>query len=796
MTSNSNNTSKHTFGLKFQFKPSKVIEFSSKISANVNLSSTNYIDFGLIDSSKKCTFIRLGNTLDQMQFFINDSLKIIGPEQEFNVSKFQYNIQVIFNNQEFTLKLINETTKVVKIYTFQIPINQFEWHEGYYKIAQYGSTAIGKHSFQELYIGEIRKDTLAPKLIYIQQVDNHEIQLKFNEKIRQLDTSNIQISDFSILRITPFADSTGGLILIQDAKKRSFDSLTIHLKNIQDIASNTLKFQQIFIPFIYVDTPDFGDIILTEIMVKPSPSLGILPEKKYIEIYNNSLKNVNLSTLILSDRVSKVNLPNYIFKPKKTLIIAHKNDSAEFKTYPYIGINSFPSYNQDEDIVLLKTQWNKIIFQFHYTENLQKWEYRNGGYSMEKRNLTHGSSEIGNWTSNQQTGGSPGKTTQVDTTFVPQKLKIIESYYNYDSIFIRLNQTVNPNKSYYLFANNQKLCLRLKDCEILSGSINPTWKKRNKIKLQQLTCEDSTMIEEHILDSIYSYKESELGNKLDFNELLFHNFVGNPDFLELVNNDTLAVFFNQILFTIFNEDGIRIKQQIPLKNNERWMIKPNEILAFCSDRQKLIEQFPDGNINQIIELKSFTNLNSELGYLELSQLKQWTELLARMHYSSNFHSPIFSENTGISLEKLNPKLNSDIASSWTSAVLMKHFGTPGEMNSTYFDDAKKFYSSSFSLRSKRISINQQQINPLILDFDLGKPGYFLNVSIFRKDGALIEHRIQNERIPAIGSIPIFPIYKGIPLATENYILKLEAFLPNADICTQVIRFSIFNQTTN
>jgi hypothetical protein len=84
----------------------------------------------------------------------------------------------------------------------------------------------------------------------------------------------------------------------------------------------------------------------------------------------------------------------------------------------------------------------------------------------------------------------------------------------------------------------------------------------------------------------------------------------------------------------------------------------------------------------------------------------------------------------------------------------------------------------------------------VLDFNFSQPGYIVNASIIRKDGTLIEHCIQNARMGASGSISIRPVYKDNPLPTENYILKLEAFLPNADICNQIIRFSVINPTTN
>lgn len=792
LTSNSNNPLKHTYKLEFHVSPINEIELNCNALCNINLSSSNYIEIGLLDSNGKRTFIRIGNTQDQSQMFVGDSMVLIGPEKEFDLSKFVYNFKITHSKGQFQFQLRNELTQLTKKFDYNSSTNQFHWTGGYIKILQYGSSAIGKHSFQNLYIGPIRKDTFPPKVIDCKQRDNYNIEIKFNEKLQNISNNNLKLSPFDIEKYTMSIDSNGVLIQLNNPFRKSCDSLKIILNDVSDIESNVLKFHSIILNYLYIDTPNFGDIILTEFMTKPSPSLGLLPEKKYLEILNNSKKIFNLSGLYLSDQVAQCRLPQYILHPKEILLLVSINDTQNFKNYHFLGIPSFPSFNQDEDYIILKSANNKIIFQVYYTENMHHWQYRNGGYSLEKTDINHGTFELNNWFSNQQNGGTPG-TILTNASTIPQNIKVIESYFTSDSIYLRMNQTLDPNLVYKLKTTTHLLDVRIKNTDIMVGKLPLVLKDFKKIELLELLEGDSILNKNQ--ESILSYKENFDGTKLDFNEIMYHNFVGNPDFLELTNNDSLAIFMNQFVLTIKEENGIAIKEQIPLKNKERWLIYPGEILAFSTDKTRIFEQFPDGNIQKIIHLKGLPNFNSEQGFLELTHLTQWTKTVSTVQYNNSLHNPIHTETTGISLEKYNDNLRSDLPSSWGSATGLKHYGTPGDQNSIFFSGGT-LTQNKFQLRNQRITISPTSVEPLIIDFTFSQPGYIMNASIFRKDGSLIEHSIQNIRIGVNGSIAIKPIYKDSPLPTENYVLKLEAFLPNADICKQIIRFSIINPTSN
>ena len=111
-------------------------------------------------------------------------------------------------------------------------------------------------------------------------------------------------------------------------------------------------------------------------------------------------------------------------------------------------------------------------------------------------------------------------------------------------------------------------------------------------------------------------------------------------------------------------------------------------------------------------------------------------------------------------------------------------------NSVKINFASSQNLNHFSLRRNTI-LNSEF---LILDYSFNKPGYIISASIYNKNGFLISNCIQNFRASNEGLINILPQFQFQTLPAENYILKLEAFLPNADICKQIIRFTILNKT--
>ncbi len=787
LKSNSNNSAKHNYGLQFISSQFNAFELQATIQCDINLSSSNFIEFGFKDSNQKSTFIRLGNTLDQLQIFINDSLEKVGPEKEFNVSKLNLNIKIIVLKN--ILKVIQLNLNDHSKTEYSVNLNQinFNCREGFIKITQFGSTAIAKHSFQDIYFGQIRNDTIPPKIKSIKQIKNNTIEISFSESIRNIKNDHITCKQIPIDSFSVNYDSTIVNCILQNKEHLSSDALKIQIKQLSDLNGNTVYNEIAVCKYLYVDTPKFGDIILTEIMVKPSPTLGLLPEKKYIEIYNSTNQYFNANCLILSDQYTLCYLPNYIIKPKEYLAIGYKGDTTDFKFTHFLGVNSFPSFNQDNDYVILKTKKNHTLFQMYYHENLMDIDHRNGGYSLEKIDIDFGTQECENWVSNKQIGGSPGKPKVKDEIYIPQNLKIIEAYHTLDSVYIRVNCSLNPNSKFAANYNGYKVQLDLIHNEILAGNLPFPLHGITKLKINNLV-EFDTMISEN--DSLnISYQYSYNFNKLDFNEILFHNFTGNPDYIEFVNNDTSAIFLEQFVLNIYQDDATSIKHQFPLKNPNRWLLYPQEYICFTSEKSKTLMQFPFSNKHKIIEKSGFPNFTSQSGELGMIHLNSGSRDLTKLHYNFKMHSTFYVETTGISLEKLNENLQSSELNSWSSATQTEQYGTPGKENSVKVQLSQSPNKNHFLIRKNTIIGNET----LILEYAFNKPGYIIKADIYNKNGIFLMNCVQNFRSSSQGFINIIPYYQFQILPQENYILKLEAFLPNADLCKQVIRFTVLNK---
>lgn len=786
LKSNSNNSAKHNFGLQFISNQSNAFELQATIQSDINLSSSNFIEFGFKDSNQKSTFIRLGNTLDQLQIFINDSLEKVGPEKEFNVSKLNLNIKIIVLKNILKVIQLNLNDHTKTEYSFKLIQMNFNCREGFIKITQFGSSAIAKHSFQDIYVGGIRDDTIPPKINAIQQITNNSLEILFSEPILNLQKNHIICNQIPIDSVAMNQDSTTLNIILLNNYHLSFDSLQLQIIQLVDQNNNTKKNLIIFCNYRYIDTPKFGDIILNEIMVKPSPTLGQLPEKKYIEIFNPTNQFYNLNCLILTDQYTQCYLPNYQIKPKEYIAIGYKGDTSDFKFTNFLGVNSFPSFNQEEDHVILKTKKNEILFNMHYLENMMNLEYRNGGYSLEKINLKYKNQEIENWSSNKNIGGSPGKPNDQTEVFIPQEIKLIEAYHTSDSIYLRVNSTLNPNSIYTAICNGKNVNLKLVQNEILTGKLPDSLSKNSRITIENLFEFDSLISGNSPANISYRYTFN--SSKLDFNEILFHNYVGNPDYIEFVNNDTSAIFLDQFVLNIYQEDEISLKQQFALKNTKRWLMKPQELLCFTNEKSKILNQFSCSQKQQIIEKNDFPNFTSETGHLKLIHLNSGASIKNELNYSSKMHSSFYSETTGISLEKLNETLQSKEQNSWTSATQSFQYGSPGIENSVKINFENTAGQNHFNLRKNTI----HDLETLILDYSFNEAGYIINASIYNKNGFLITNCIQNYRASNEGIIHIHPHFQFQMLPTENYILKLEAFLPNVDLCRQIIRFTILN----
>ncbi|TNF43533.1 MAG: lamin tail domain-containing protein, partial [Bacteroidetes bacterium] len=121
-----------------------------------------------------------------------------------------------------------------------------------------------------------------------------------------------------------------------------------------------------------------GDILISEILFNP-----VAGGSDYVEIYNNSTKEISTNRLYLASRDSKLELTQIyplskskrLFLPGNYLALT-KDTSGVFPWFEikcrecFLQMEKFPSYNNDFDYVVLLDENMNVIDELFYTEKM------------------------------------------------------------------------------------------------------------------------------------------------------------------------------------------------------------------------------------------------------------------------------------------------------------------------------------------------------------------------------------------------------------------------------------------
>uniref|UniRef100_UPI003217F7A1 T9SS type B sorting domain-containing protein n=1 Tax=uncultured Draconibacterium sp. TaxID=1573823 RepID=UPI003217F7A1 len=166
-------------------------------------------------------------------------------------------------------------------------------------------------------------------------------------------------------------------------------------------------------------TIEAGDILINEILFNPVPN-----GEDYVEIYNNSGKIIPLNKLYLASRDNDLNLTQIYALSNKRVKLSPTEYLALTKdtlgVFPWFTINCpicflqmerFPSFNNDQDYVVLLNSDMEIIDEFWYNEKMHMpllYDYE--GISLERISFSEKTNAPSNWhsASTESGYGTPG----------------------------------------------------------------------------------------------------------------------------------------------------------------------------------------------------------------------------------------------------------------------------------------------------------------------------------------------------------------------------------------------------
>ncbi|MDD4149337.1 MAG: lamin tail domain-containing protein [Bacteroidales bacterium] len=746
-------------------------EFLVKLSFNP--SSTNYCDVFLAANSTNLTsttqgyFVKIGNTNDEISLYrkdISNSTMIIdGQNKRIDMSSVTVRVKVT-RDFEGNWTLMSDTIGGTNYYTEGTVFDTTHIGSRFFGVVcNYTKTRANHFFFDDFIVtGDPYTDTVAPKVLEVKVSSANELTVLFDEATNtdeSLILTNYSVSpNFGNPIFAMVNPQNSNAIILQYAS--SFvenTSYELTVENISDYYENTLISQSV--SFIIYRAQAY-DILICEIMADPDPVV-LLPDAEYIELYNSTEYELDLSGWTISAGTTTRNLGLSIIESGKYLVLCHIDKVSLFDENINIsGVESFPTLTNSGGVLALKDNFGNVIHTIEYSDTWYKDNFKkNGGYSLEMIDLNNPCEGLENWkASNDISGGTPGFQNSVNgnnpditspypiaaeaiapnTVIVYFNETLQESFAN-NPINFEIAQFGHPNTIQAAEPNFSVITMEF-DAEFVVGTV------------YYLSCTDSirdcsgntvltnTSIRFALADSVQP-------KDIVINEILFNPLSGGSDFVELYNNSNRVLDLK--LLWIMNTDELgEIKDVYQITDISRLLL-PGEFCAISKDIQHLTDNYYILYPDNLYAVKAVPSMSDDKGTIIISD--RYMNNIDKVSYSDDQHYKLLATDDGVSLERINYNDSSDDIGNWHSAAQDAGFATPGYVNSQYSDQI--ISESVISIEPEVFSPDNDGIDDrLTISYNLDEPGYTATIAVYGSGGNFITYLKNNEMLGVKGNI--------------------------------------------
>lgn len=262
-------------------------------------------------------------------------------------------------------------------------------------------------------------DISPPEVIAVNSIYLNEIAVVFNEPIdpNTSQTLNHYLLNEEIkpidIQLSEHSRNTVLLSFLDDLMDGSNQTLSV--KRVLDTQGNEIMESHFSFTFEAPDQPLFRDIVINEVYFDTDQDAQ-LPNREFIEIYNNSDKNFLLTDFAITDRRDTALLPSVSIAADGHLILTNTAGANDYSSFGNtLGISRFPSLsNTGETIFLLDRNYN-IVDSLSYDQSYYNDTHKqDGGFTIELINPQKHCFDVGNYhASKAGIGGTPGVQNSV-----------------------------------------------------------------------------------------------------------------------------------------------------------------------------------------------------------------------------------------------------------------------------------------------------------------------------------------------------------------------------------------------
>ena len=589
----------------------------------------------------------------------------------------------------------------------------------------------------------IEPDNEPPKIINSFVVTPDSIRLIFSERVDSIqanDLGNYSISpNISISGIHAFTGDS--LTLALASALTDGQNYTITIENQEDIFGNTLPSATVEFDFTEVSDVAPGNVVINEILYRRESA----DSEEFIELYNRSDKNFDLSNWTLSDAVSSSSIPNNIeLRSGEFLVLTDMQDFAN-KLQNGIYLSGFPSLNDNEDAIVIKNKEGIVIDSLFYS-NL--WGGDDPGISVERKDPQAPSNDASNWTSSisesGHTAGDESSVFEPDQTspeVIFAKLQSDRNIYVAFSEFVNIeNTSVTVNNESSIISGYQK-----SDANIVTiGQSNYSAGEPLNIRFSNLADFSGNTSQELTIEA----SQPLIPGDVVINEILYKPLANSDDnlpdqteYIELYNRADYAISLEGIsLHDEPNEDN-EVRSLLPVTSQFKWIQPEGYALLYAEDEAEL---FGQSKLGEYFEMESESNqftIRIDRTSLSLANADDAIYLadsagttIDSVFYDENWQNPNLYDTDGVALERIDPAGPSDESSNWSSSTNVTG-GTPLEQNSIFQEAGIVTENTGITFTPNPFSPDDDGFEDnLFINYKLDEADYLIRIRIFDRYG--------------------------------------------------------------
>ncbi|MGL1889330.1 MAG: lamin tail domain-containing protein, partial [Reichenbachiella sp.] len=591
-------------------------------------------------------------------------------------------------------------------------------------------------------------DTQAPIATSLQVINNHEVQIQFNESLDP--TTATFLPYYEVLQFgNPISihgqEEDTSVLLSFDKNFIDNQPYQLQITDLLDLAGNVLDTTTLAFTYQSPYLPQYGELIVSEIMAEPNEG-----EPEFIELYNASNQTLELKGLIWKDGTGESYFSTGSIAPKSYLVISQKPLTGNINSG---ALNSWLTLNNGGETLSIYAG-ESLVFSTSYTSDWYQQDDTKG-HSLEMVDLSNFCGEETNWSASLSENGTPGSvnsnTAQNPDHFGP----------SIQSIFATSPNTIELLMSEKLIPKPSMVDEITITPELIINSAELVSPQNNKIEITLGQALVSSQAYELSLDILTDCAANmltsdgrqatfwlpQLGDSLDLllNEILFNPKTGGVDFVEVYNNSDKYIDLLGWELQSEKGDGSIDSKVIA---DDHLIIAPQSYLVFTSDIDMLSANYPISKPENFIPMPSFPSYNDDAGIVTLRN--NHSNVIDRLSYSEDYHFELLDDVEGVSLERIAFDVPTDDHNSWQSAASTSYYATPGFVNSQFIGASNLI--GLLVIEPKTFFPNGNgQDDFTTIRYQLKHPGNMGNILIYDTQGRMVKSLVENQLLAASGS---------------------------------------------